>query len=253
MANDTPDWTNTHLTTFGDGALVAQLAAASGVDSTQTYDLPVGTLSIAFRTVVTGGTTVRPAILSIADHVGSLYEVQSPVDTLNWGFAPVVDILGLEVDLNNSVGSGDAALRTDIYALPVPAATAFYDRGNQTILPVQRDGDPLPWEAPNLFPVRISGVIAAGANLLLRAGAAGQTIYLFDIPLTFDAVVATGDLSLDETSSGTKRVTWNQSVTVPALFSGKGVKLAASEGAQLHNNNGAAAITVRGAAMLSQA
>lgn len=253
MSNDTPDWTNTHLTTFGDDALVAQVPAASGVDTLETFTLPIGTLSLAFRTVVTSGVTVRPAILSIEDSTGNAYAVQNPIDTLNWAFCPAVDIAGLTVDLNNNVGSGDANLRTDVYALPVPVATAFYDRGNQTILPVQRNGDPLSWEAPNLFPVRISGVIAAGANLLLRAGAAGQTIRLFDIPLTFDAVVATGDLSLDETSSGTKRVTWNQSVTVPALFSGRGVKLAVGEGAQLHNNNGAAAITVRGAAMLSQA
>ena len=199
MPNDTQDWAAISLATFGAQGLVAQVAAAVGQDHVQFFTLPLGTLSLAFRTVITGGTTVRPAVLSIADAAGSLYSVQNPVDTANWGFAPAVDIAGLEVDLNNNFGPGDTTVRTDVYALPNNAATAFYDRGNQSIVPVANTGTPAPWQAALNPPV--TQFRAAVGTTTLVAGVAGKIIYPHWGQLVVDSGGSTVATIEDDTGS----------------------------------------------------
>lgn len=175
MPNDTQDWAGISLATFGANGLVAQVSAPSGQSASVGVALPLGTLSVAFRTVVTSGGVVRPAILSINDSSGSQYVVQNPVDDVNWGFAPVVDIAGLNVQLNNTVGAGNTAYRTDVYALPSNAASAFFDRGNQTIVPVANTGTPAPWQAALATPVTQFRNSVGITSLV--AGVAGQVIY----------------------------------------------------------------------------
>lgn len=109
---------------YGASTLVLTLDAAVGADVTKFLDLPSGTQTVAVKTTVTSGSSVRPAILTVADKAGTSYLVQNPVNDTSWAFVSVVDAAGLEVELNNNIGPGNTAFETLVYASPLPLQTS---------------------------------------------------------------------------------------------------------------------------------
>jgi hypothetical protein len=106
-----------------------------------------------------------------------------------------------------------------------------------------------PWQAPNLAPVLINATIGIGADLALIAAVGGKAVYLFGCAIGMD--VAGQGLSIQDTAS-TVYHSFEGITTTPNPFLGFGTPLPLGLGAKLHNG-GAAALTVRGSLVASQA
>jgi hypothetical protein len=142
----------------------------------------------------------------------------------------------------------------DILTSPLVIAGQGGDQLGNLSVSLQRSL-PAPWQAPNLKPVTVASVIAAGASVNPIAAVAGKIIYLFSFAGTVDAVGAAGsDLRFfdgDPATTGVERGRMGTNVQPPPV-NFFGAALTASNGFFLFNG-GASSTTVRGIVVASQA
>lgn len=109
---------------------------------------------------------------------------------------------------------------------------------------------PAPWQAPRACAV-VGAAIAGGANLVVVAAVASQTVYVFPFQPSIDAAVATGALAAEDTS-GVAFYQFNMGSIIMNAFLGAGVPMTAGLGVRLHNLTGGP-VTIRGGIPYTQA
>jgi len=232
-------------------ATAPSFAVASGLLSGAiVFTLPVGT--VAIRLLVTAGGllfTYQLLVLgrqSVEQYFGNTgapgSSVLVPTPTLPITI-PIENDWDRQVEIHVELPTQNVNVFVSALFAPEPPGQAG---ASQSVF----EPTPAPWQAANLPPFPVNLTLAAGASTVVVNAVAGQSVYLFALNRTYDAVVVT-EFALQDTSGTNYHIEQVSSVNPgPALWSA--ARLPTGLGAQI-KNLGANAATMRGSLVASQA
>jgi len=260
--------------------VVGTVTAGAGATVNADFPVPAGSLAIGFA-VRSQADPTNPGHFFDTPQLVTIFGDQTGLEYFGTGAATNTSVLSAPFDTSDTTVAvsvkGNAANRSQVDFLAWPILPAVSVRSNPGDLPISAvitdpSGNFLdidnpgvgefelgvsmfrataaPWQRPtSLF--RIGASIAAGGDLTLVAANANVTLYLFDLSLGLDAVIAGGPVVLQD-DGGTNLHDFEGATLVPNPFRGRGFNLAKGKGVKLHNFAGGAA-AVRGSLLYTPA
>lgn len=229
---------------------------------TFTFALPPNTQGIRWKWRSTSGATFTQMNL-----VGNVSGVLNPYNGASFDGQTVgasnqqdqffiIEATDTAIIVNVDLAAGDVSFELDAYVSPTVVAAQLVGTigvvdGFAIVTRTSLSALPAPWQAPRSSSL-LGLVIGPGATAVIVPGVVGQFVWLFPTSLSIDVAVATGALSLADTT-GVGIHQFNLGAIIMNPFLASGLKLSASgRGLQLTNLTGGA-ITIRGSVPYTQA
>ena len=243
------------VTTQQQNVLASVIAPAAGSNQVS-VPVPAGTLSIGFAvrseaipSEPAGHFYETPQLVSIQGNQTDIEYLTTTSATATTVLAVPFDSSDTSVTVDLTANASDQS-KIDVLAWPIAVSVAITQNpgalpigvfladgsgnplgpldtglgGADAITPVSMfESTPAPWQAPNLAPIRIARTwpTTQATAVELIAAVAGERIYVFGIPITWDATAAASALHLVDAahgspSGGTIIADISQVVTAPA-------------------------------------